>query len=177
MVDILSPMLVAHSSIRHNASGVQTNDLDWSVRAPIGIVINRITLQAALNDVSGAAAGEAEMIHGISLDPNETDFNAVLTFTPLADLIDINSDFIALQHGQFDGAASASGGAAGMQHSPIVQHDWVGYPPESRPITFRPLRHMFVLNVSIEWQVLATIEYQLARFADNEVAAFSATRP
>jgi len=177
MVQILSPALHAHSSIRHNSSGVQTNDLDWSVRAPIGIVINRITLQAALNDISGAATAEAEMIHGVSLDPNEVNFDAVATFTPLIDLIDINSDFIALQLGQFDGAAASGGGLAGMQYAPTIQHNWVHYPVEARPITFRPLRHMFVLNVSIEWQVMCSVEYQLAKFDDNEVAAFAATRP
>lgn len=177
MVVILSPNLRATSSIRHNTSGVATADIDWSVRAPIGIVLNALTMMAAINDVSGIATAEAEMIHGVSLDPNENSFADVMSFTPQADVVQNNSDFVGLQMGQFDGDNAAGLAAASQQYAPTVQYQWAMFPPEARPTTFRPLRHLFELNVSIEWVTLIVVEYQLARFSDDEVAAFAATRP
>lgn len=177
MVKLITPVLRAHSSIKENGvSVVTTQDWDFSVRAPIGVVVNRVTLQIMINDIGGIATSEEDCVHAISMDPDDTAFADCYSTASLFDVIDDNADKLAFQVFMYDGDNSGGLAAAGMQMSPVAQYSWYEADLISRPISFRPIRHMAVGTVAVEKAYLATLEYQLAEFTDAEVAAFAATR-
>ena len=134
----LTGQLTAISTLRHNgASDVDNQTLDFSIRPPVAMLINRITSQLNLDDVSGLGTSEQLSAAAISLDENETQFTEI-SLTALADVVNTNSSKLFIHVFSFDGQASASGGAAGQTMAPLLDLNYAQNPVEDRPVTMTP---------------------------------------
>lgn len=175
MADLITGVLTAYSQMRTNDTSWVTQDIDFSVRAPIGIVINRVTSQLSLNDVGGIASSEQEASFGISLNDEVTSISEA-PLTALSDEITVNSDMLFVHIHQFDGDNTSGLAAAGNPNAGILDLEWGFRDIVDRPVTFNPLRHLGVVAVATEYVNVVRIEYQLARFTTDELASFAAGR-
>lgn len=173
MVKLVTGTLYAHSMVRNN-SGTEPVELDFTVRAPIGIVINRVTSQLMLNDVAGLASSEQEANAQLILDPDETSTATAWTETANSNLFNSNTKVILVHGFMFDGDQSSGLANAGQQHAPILDLNFANQEVQDRPITFQPLTHILRTLVGVEMASLISIQYQLAEFTNDEIAVIAA---
>lgn len=179
---VISPILYAVvTEVATAVSTVVTHELDFSVRAPFGVMINRVALYGQI--------GNDQATSGLSLAVNlKRGAEADASVRPLpgidasADFDDLNSDIIAAGHlfvSTQDGTATNT--APMMNTGPIEAVDFAAYPVNARPVTVRPmlLQGQLRLETGKSAQLFsfgAHILYQMVELDSDELVGLVSTR-
>ena len=183
-MEITSPLLFASGQVDGQAStAVQNIALDFSVRAPFGVMLNRIALYASLNQLATSAGMSVDVIvRKDSDDVVNADFLPGVGVLDAVDRVNLNSDVLALASITFHSITSP--GVSGQPNNytvPIHVVDWLRAEPSSRPVSVRPMRFAAKLDVETgiaaqTWQAGFLITYQTVKLTDSELVGQVASR-
>lgn len=187
MVKVTSPLLYAVGELNGLATvnNVQSFALDFSVRAPFGVMIDRIHLYANFNQIATVQGNSLTV--AVFKDPDTPN---VADFIPAAGVVNavgqsnLNTDVLAIgwrSHYATTGVADTTVRVPQVEDGPIATFDWLTVPLESRPITVRPMQFGTLLEVEtgIAAQTYVSgfhLTYQTVELDDSELVGLVASR-
>lgn len=177
---VTSPVLFAAIRAEDNDDSLHVSQMDFSVRAPFGIMVNRVALYGYVNSIATTAG--LQIVAGVYKDNEDPPIAFPNLDTTQADFVSLNTDFIAagsLSFSNIDGTA-VDGGPQPI-HNLMGQFIYDNAVPEARPITTRPMTFYFqqFTETGISAQVYSVamlMQYQTVELTDEELVMEVASR-
>lgn len=184
---ITSPLLYAVGELDGvaTANSIQNLELDFSVRAPFGIMVDRIALYAHMNPV--AATQGVAIFAAVINDPDVPLLANIVPGPGVAQAVsqsNLNSDVLAVGWRSYFGTTGVPDVAVRpVQEAvgPVAFIDFTGSAPEARPISVRPMQ--FAGGIENEGGIAAQtwlagfhITYQTVELDNSELVGLVASR-
>ncbi len=184
---ITSPLLYAVGEIDGvaTANSILNLELDFSVRAPFGIMIDRIDLYAHLNPV--ATTQGVSVFAAVINDPDVPLLANIVPGPGVASAVsqsNLNSDVLAVGWRSYFGTTGVPDVAVRPvqeQVGPIATFDFTGSEPSARPVSVRPMQ--FAGGIENEggiaaqtWMAGFHITYQTVELDSGELVGLVASR-
>lgn len=179
---ILSPVM---SAVATEVAGavltVVTHELDFSVRAPFGIMVNRVALYGQIG--GDQATGGLSLAVNLLRSPDvAASVRPLAGVDDAADFDELTSDVLAAGHLVINTqAGTVTDNAPFISPGPLEAVDFGSYPPEARPMTVRPmlLQGQIRPETGKSAQIFAFgchILYQMIELTGDELVGLVSTR-
>ena len=175
MVKVITGQLTAHGLLSTNSAAFATNEWDFAVRAPIGIVVDKLIGQIGFPNISGFGTLEQRAEFAFTLDENAAGI-AETSIIPLVDTFVGNSRALMVMLHHFDGDNTTGLASAGQEMSQYQEVDFTHLPLDERPVSFNPMLQIGAVVAPVEATFQVSMYYRLAEFDSRDLALQAAGR-